>query len=61
MNDNTACLNACCLNRFACELGGKPRNLEAMPCGFEMCASVEACPKARRMQGEVDPPRLAID
>jgi len=59
-NDSTAHINACCLNRWICEVNGKPRP-EAMPCGFEMVGTVEGCAKAIRMQSEtLDLPRPAI-
>lgn len=49
--DNTAHANACCLNRWTCtaQHNGATRDELAMPCGFELCATVEGCPKAWRL------------
>ena len=53
MTDNTAAARCCCLNRWACAVNanGKTRDQMPTPCGFEMCGTVEGCPKAARLMG----------
>lgn len=58
MTDSTAGAACCCLNRWVCRHGnGKTRDQMSMPCGFEMARTVEGCPKALRMQGEIVTPQ----
>jgi len=58
MTNNTAHARACCLDRWTCYAGGEtlPRGEMSLPCGFEICGTVEGCPTRNRTERRaVDP------